>query len=348
MRFGLTADVHSHPWTQFATRNAEGRNTRLLDCLSVFGQARQLAEQKLIDKFFVLGDLFHARTKIDIDVMVATWQAVLSLAEVCEVIMLVGNHDCIGRNASVHSLEPFKQIVTVVDTPRSFDFDGYLVHAHPWCDDTENLKKWLAELPPSHLVLLHQGIREAQVGPYGMTGHGSLSIADLPLDRVQYVFAGDFHKRQRFGPDGRVHYIGSPCQLTFGEAGEEKAISILDTETRVIETVPTNSPRFFKCSSPKQYREMCKDGTVRKGIDFVKIECSEEDLDKATAIAESQHTVVVEQVHSERAALARATAAVTDSDVVLIDEYVRMRAPESLHERFAALGRELLTESCDE
>lgn len=352
VRFLFTADVHCNAWAQFSTRLPNGRNSRLEDCLEVFRLAAQVAkisaeEGKPVDRFFVLGDLFDSRTKIDVDVYYATWQAVKSLTEVVDVTLLLGNHDSYAKSGESHSLEPFKSICHVIDEYQVWDEtdfknETFRIAAHPWVDDVQKLKDKLATLSECGLLLIHQGMQEAAIGPYAATGHGKLSVKDLPLDKVKYVFAGDYHKRQFFGPGSRVHYIGSPYQLNFGEAGEEKALTLLDTDTLTIKSIPTTSPRFFKCNSAADYSKRCEAGEIRPGRDFVKIECSEDESTTAQKIADTSHTVTVQVVGTGREALARSDRAVVDSDVLLIQRYAHLRASSYMADRVIAAGFDFL------
>lgn len=345
MKYLFTADVHCHAWTQFATRLPNGRNSRLEDCLSVFRQAAEICQAEKIDRFFILGDLFHSRTKIDVDVYYATWIAVSELAKVVPITILRGNHDCATKHDESNSIEQFKSICEVVDVPIGRDEpDGTSYYAIPWTDDPWKLRQLIqpVRMRQYDLLLLHQGIQEAAVGPYGMTGHGSISVSDLPLDNVNYVFAGDYHKRQFFGPGSRVHYIGSPCQLNFGEAGEEKAMTLWDNG--VIRSIPTDAPRFFRCASLAEMEQRLASGEIRDGIDFVRIECSEKESAELTDRFSDCPTVQVEIQSEAREALLRVSSEVVASDSALLRAYVSQRSVygDEFNERLVSLGLELL------
>jgi DNA repair exonuclease SbcCD nuclease subunit len=53
--------------------------------------------------------------------------------------------------------------------------------------------------------------------------------SDLFMEYEQ-VFLGHFHSEQKV--NAKVEYIGSPLQLSFGEAFEDKHVIILDPKTR--------------------------------------------------------------------------------------------------------------------
>lgn len=340
MNYLFTADIHAHNFKQFSTRLDGGSNSRLRDCLSVFAQVERICSEQKIDRFFVLGDLFHARTALDVDVLVSTFQAVKKLSAVVPITILKGNHDSYAKFGSVHSLEPFKEICTVVDAPMLTRENGFTVLACPWMENTEQLLQSIQT--PCDLLLLHQAIQEAAIGPYSMTGHGAISVKDLPLDKVSLVFAGDYHKRQ-FLSDNRVHYIGSPCQLNFGERDEQKALTLLNTESMQITSIPTDAPRFFVCDSVAEYEKKTELGVIRKDIDFVRIECSHTEAAAALVLAASSPTVQCSEIAESKEALTRSDRSILHSDVVLMEEYVKHRAPEYLNvQRLNALGYELL------
>jgi DNA repair exonuclease SbcCD nuclease subunit len=339
------SDLHCHNHSQFSTILANGRNSRLQDCLNIILQAQQVAADLHCDghkvSVFMLGDLFHSRTKLDIDVYSGAWGYVNSLAYLFPMYLLKGNHDCYSKCGDVHSLEAFAEVCDVIDEPRRIVAGDCTLNAFPYTDDVAKLVQDIQAAEPADMLLLHQALREGAVGPYGATGHGELSVKDLPLDRYKYVFAGDYHKRQWVVPN-KVHYIGSPLQLTFGEAGEFKAFTLVDTETWQVEDIPTQAPRFFVFNSVQEYETAKAAGTVRPAIDFIRVLYDEDNRKSAEQVKTECDRVQLVEESQQKAVLQRVGNEVASNDLLLLEAYVEQKAPALDMERLIAVGLEEL------
>lgn len=340
------SDLHCHNWPQFSTRLANGLNSRFQDCLNILDQAATIVQQYHVQHVFFLGDLFESRTKIDIDVWNKTWQAMKRLTEVTpqRVWLLKGNHDCHDKIGSVHSLEHFRPLCEVIAKPWvCLPIANAHIAAFPYTDDVATLKQQLAELTSVDLVLLHQSIREGTIGPYSRTIAAELSLSDLPMDRTRYVFAGDYHKRQFFGPDNRVHYIGSPLQLKSDEAGEEKGFTLVDPATWQLYTVPSVAPRFCLFETPRAAEIAIDEQQVDTERDFVRVRYESSDAAAAERLKDSFPSIQLDRQRPQRQPLARTTAAVTTDDRALVTEYVQQRNTNYDQQRLIDVGMQLLT-----
>lgn len=346
MKFLFFGDLHLHNFTQFGTRLPSGRNSRLQDQLNVVQQVKQTVIDRAVDVVIFLGDWFHSRTKIDVDVFSAGFSAMRDLASTgSQIYMLVGNHDLYARVGAVNSLEAFKSIATVVDNPvvRQIRQHGETVKfaLFPYTANTEVLIKQFDALPEMDFVGIHQAVREGAVGPYGATGHGEISTKDMPLDRVRYVLSADYHKRQ-FLANGKFHYIGSPLQLNFGESGEEKAFSLIDTNTWEIETIPTKAPRFYTFATPDEFVKAVASQEVRPDIDFIRCYYKDEkDIAEDIRLAETR--VLFEQERKEIQALQRIDPETACDDRALLEAYLMQKDLGGLNpDKLMQLGLELL------
>ncbi len=341
------SDLHCHAWSQYSTRLPNGLNSRLQDCLNIIHQAKKIVEEQLVNYVFFVGDLFHSRTKIDIDVYYATFRAMRDLASIgVPIYILKGNHDCHNRVGDVHSLEAFKTIAAVVDRPmirtlQSGD-EKVSVAMFPYTSDVPRLIEQFEGLPAMDLVLFHQGVREAVVGPYGMTVHSELALSNLPLNRVRYCIAGDYHKRQ-FLADGKFHYCGSPLQLTFGEAGEEKAFSLIDTSDWKIQTIPTSAPRFYSFDSATRLAEVINTpDSPNLDVDFIRVFYKNENEINET-IRALEGRIVFEHMPEEQTVLTRIDPAIVGDDRALLEAWLHQKVGDSQDAgNLIELGMELL------
>lgn len=326
MKFLFTADVHAHNFSQFATRNEKGINTRLSDVLNVLSQFADVCRSQQVDAAFILGDLFHSRTKLDIDVLAMIHESICAIANSCSALfILVGNHDQHTLVGNVHSLVPFNSIqnVVVIDKPSVFPIGNTKFAAHPYTKDISALMQWMVETVPVDMMLLHQGLREAMLGFGDKTGIGDLSTERIPISMIsRYVFLGDYHKRQ-FLCDGKVHYVGSPRQQDFGEAGEEKAFSLIDTTDWVVKSIPTGAPRFFKFDSGDLLAEAIKKKRVDPYRDYIKVL----DDNIPASLKNLERIQVIPLVESQEA-IKRVDEEVVGNDFLLLREYVRQRGDD--------------------
>jgi len=183
---------------------------------------------------------------------------------------------------------------------------------------------------------LHQTISEAVAGPVDTHLTDGISIADIPTDRIGMVISGHIHKRQNLLL-GRVHIPGSPLQLTFGEAGEDKAFSLIDTTTWTVETIPTNAPRFFKFDYPDM--DLSGVNTMR---DFVRVTYDREHADAIQRLTEQYPRIdFVENAKDET--IFRTTEKAADDDQQLLREYLRHASLDGMDEEMLLeTGLELL------
>lgn len=340
MKFLFFSDLHCHNYSQFATKLPNGRNSRFQDCLNIVEQARQICIDRQVDACFFLGDVFHCRTSLDVDVHTATWLAFKALSEWTDLYMLVGNHDQYTKVGEVHSMETFKMFATVIDQPMGFELPEGAIRAFPHTSDVEGLKNALTYVEPVDLILLHQGLSEAAVGQYDMHVKTELSIKDLPMPKCRYVLAGDFHKRQFFGEGNRVHYIGSPLQLNFGECGDVKAFSFIDTDNWLIETIETNAPKFYRFDSVEVFESQVSQFDVKSN--YVRLCVKHSDEERGLAWKKEYPNIQLDIIKDEKVALRRVSEEVVGDDKKLVEAYISQRETDLDKEALTAEGLELL------
>ena len=336
----LFSDIHFHNWSQFSTILPSGRNSRLQDTVNVVNDIYNHVVDKGITDVVFLGDLFHSRTKIDIDVYDAAWKAMQQLAQGANLYLLMGNHDSHNRNADVHSLEPFKEFAEVIDEPCRHTIGGYDIEAIPWMADKADFCKAADEAESADILIMHQDVKGGLLSS-GIRSNGDLGTEDIQTEKYTKVFMGDYHKPQYLPPN--MYYVGSPLQHNFGERGEEKSFVVCEGSDVSHSRVPTNAPKFWSFESPKEFAEA--EG-VDSDRDFIKIAYSGESLQEMANLVE-QHSRIcaVPQTNKEDRA-SRLDEPYSEDDLGLIDQWVRLQNKDSEDvDRLASLkslGVELL------
>ena len=256
MKIVFTADVQAYPRSAVATYDG-WLNSRLKSVSDVLLFAADRAAGGVL---VINGDLFHNRETLGIDVINVVISAIRACADRCsEVVISAGNHDQYKRDGSVSSLvmlDYMKGVSVVPSEGASLTFGrgSRAIHILPHTVDHEKVRQFVKSVDGGTLVL-HQGVAGALIGNAVSTS--SLKLSDLEAERFDHVILGDYHKPQKMAKN--VWYIGSPVQHDWGEAGDEKRILVLDTETNALTSVPTNCPEFRKATADEWLNHVDRD-----------------------------------------------------------------------------------------
>ena len=235
----IFSDLHLHNHAAFA-EHVDGLNSRLLNGRDAFMQVAQTLHAAGGTTVLFLGDWHDSRRKIPVEVLDIGATALEEARDRygTEVIAVVGNHDLSldERSCSLHGL-PFTDII---DKPQVVTIEGRKVNVVPWTDSPDVVKA--ASKKRCDFMVGHFGIAGSRVGPSDFEIPGKIGLGDLPSDVP--VFLGHYHKPQQI-PDTKIRYVGSPLQLTWGEANEAKRFLILQGSK--IKSVKTKGlPRFMR------------------------------------------------------------------------------------------------------
>src|SRR5690349_9573673 len=123
--YGISSDQHCHDWSQFATVDADGVNSRLRIILDELERSAAAVLASGGDTLYLAGDLFHVRGKIDPEVLNPTIECFKRIcATGVKVYAITGNHDLKGKNSTklgnaMQSLDELDGF-TAVTEPTSF------------------------------------------------------------------------------------------------------------------------------------------------------------------------------------------------------------------------------------
>lgn len=245
MKVLIFSDIHIHCHKKSVDR--------LNDCIKVLDWVFETANSNNIENIIFLGDLFHERQKID----VLTYQKTFEIFEKhlinkkYKVYILLGNHDLWhNQKWDISSVNPLKNIsgITVINQPEVLNLSdeylfGFLPYTHDPIKDLQLVEeKWKNKIknnnmkPPKVL-----GGHIAVDGAVWNTKHQTTSDVSIEHDgdmvkvgpsifkKWDRIFLGHYHGEQKLSET--VEYIGSPLQLNFGEAFQDKHILIYDLET---------------------------------------------------------------------------------------------------------------------
>ncbi|GAI86653.1 unnamed protein product [marine sediment metagenome] len=139
-KFVVWSDLHSHNYARYSTP-INGVNSRLVDGLNVIHEVKDFCVENTVKNAFFLGDLFHARFKIDVEVFNAVYSALAKFQD--EGIMLwllAGNHDFAILRRKISSIGTFEDIAEVILKPRHEIIDGVHFCFLPYCENVKQFK----------------------------------------------------------------------------------------------------------------------------------------------------------------------------------------------------------------
>lgn len=245
----LFTDIHVHTHKQ--------SSERLNDCLKVLDWVLRTAVEQKVNHVLFLGDLFHDKQKID----VFTYQKTFEIFEKhmgdnppFKVYLVLGNHDLWHLSKwDISSVIPFGSIngITVIDRPCTLNLDGSQVSFLPYTntpiDDIKNLLKSNNNILCAHLAIdgAVLNVRAGTKAEVSVEHDDDLiKVGPEILKGWNNVFLGHYHSYQQI--DKHIEYIGSPLQLSFGEAFTHKHVLIFDLETKEKQYIRnTFSPQHF-------------------------------------------------------------------------------------------------------
>src|SRR3989304_9462231 len=247
----IFGDLHIH---------AHKKNvSRIDDCLQVLDWVYDIALSNNIKHILFLGDLFHDRQKIDVLVYQKTFETFAKYSKKdVHTYLLIGNHDMYYADRwNINSTAPLFIIpnVDVISAPTTIHIGGEnRIHALDFLPYTSNPIRDLEKLSGGEkreFLGAHMSVDGAKLNSYGseadvIVEHDGdmVKVTKDVFSQWEHVFLGHYHRPQRLAKN--IEYVGSPLQLNFGEANQEKHICIFDLDTKERQYVKnTFSPKHL-------------------------------------------------------------------------------------------------------
>lgn len=230
-----------------------GLSSRIHDCVKIIDWVFETSHQYDCPFIFFLGDLFHQRNKIDVMsyemVFRSFYENIQKYHHIERIYLVVGNHDMYYKNKwTVNSIKPFYVMprVKVIDDIFQETLRGVDICFLPY---SESASRTLLHLPKGDLLLSHLAVQGAKLNKHTVsdriveTDSGMDLVSSENFSSWSKVLLGHYHLAQRLG---NVEYVGSPLELNFGEAGDEKHIILLDLNNLSCEYIVNDfSPRHL-------------------------------------------------------------------------------------------------------
>lgn len=356
MKILIFSDLHIHPHKK--------SSERLKDCLNALDWVFSVAEERGVRNLVFLGDLFHDRQKID----VLAYQRAFEILErrmssgLFSLDLLLGNHDLWHyERLDVSSVNPLRSIdgVRVIDSPSVIEIKdgsdcfcmGFLPYTHSPVEDLAVLNEsWRTSDKNKGRKVL--GGHIAVDGAVWNVRHNTLSdvVVEHEGDMVRVepnifegwdrVFLGHYHAAQKMSE--KVEYIGSPLQLSFGEADQKKHILIYDTEEDSCEYVENEfSPKHLIINESQAEDPGLKGNFVR--LEVENLAGSEINEIRKNLINElGVSTLEIKQKTKNEAHVVEDAKAIFSNEDEMIERYVQQVSPEGLdRETLIKIGSEI-------
>jgi DNA repair exonuclease SbcCD nuclease subunit len=207
-------------------------------------------EKHGIDTIIQTGDLFDHRTQLSLKSYHKIKSEIFDKLRDKNIQFhtLVGNHDMQLRetleyNTSEIMLREYSNI-HVYSKQTELEFDGLKVDIVPWIctENMQDVREFMTRPNLGEICVGHFEIAGALM-QRGIPGHGGLSTDTF--DRYTTVYSGHYHTRSTLDRN-RINYVGTLIEMNWGDSGDQRGFTVLDTETLETEYIPNNDTMFIK------------------------------------------------------------------------------------------------------
>lgn len=211
-----------------------------------------------ISRIELLGDLFHTHAVLRLEVVQFWTWAFEALDEVCETVVLVGNHDLSGdyhsNNSalSVFSLMGWKGL-TIVEEPKLIGAIGYVPYIHN-VDEFIRVATGLYNIG-ARVLVCHQTFTGSKFES-GIYAPDGIDASLLPA--FTHIISGHIHSEQIFG---NVIYPGTARWDSVTDANRRKGIWLYEHNSADGRIESSTFISTEKVCSPIQSFEWREDGT---------------------------------------------------------------------------------------
>jgi calcineurin-like phosphoesterase family protein len=194
-----------------------------------------------------LGDLFDNRNVIPINLLNYGMDVVEEISKIAPFHIIVGNHDCWSKSSDeINTIRPFKWIpnVFIYDKTEQLEFNGIKLCLMPYIEKRLDQINLINSNKDCDYLFCHSDLNGCRMHLTSV-GHRNNDKIDVDdFKSFKRVFSGHIHIRQI---NTNFEFIGSNFQMDRNDYGDQKGITILDTETGETEFIPNLvSPEFKK------------------------------------------------------------------------------------------------------
>jgi len=193
-----------------------------------------------------LGDLFDNRNVIPINLLNYGMDVVEEISKIAPLHIIVGNHDCWSKSSDeINTIRPFKWIpnVHIYDKTSQIEFNGIKLCLMPYIEKRLEQINLINANKDCDYLFCHSDLNGCRMH---LTSVGHRNVDKIDVDdfkSFKRVFSGHIHIRQI---NTNFEFIGSNFQMDRNDYGDQKGITILDTDTGESEFIPNLISPVFK------------------------------------------------------------------------------------------------------
>jgi len=190
-----------------------------------------------IRRILHLGDLVDRRKYINYQTLANLRKQYIepSIARDIQQDIIVGNHDCTYRNTNeINAIRELfgKYPIKIHIDPTEINIDNLKILLLPWiCDGNREATARLVETTDASIVMGHLELLGFEVYRGLVATEG---VDTKAFQRFKMVLSGHYHYKSS---SGNIHYLGSPYDIIWSDAGDPRGFHIFDTETLELEFI---------------------------------------------------------------------------------------------------------------
>lgn len=198
------------------------------------------------DMILHLGDLFDNRNVIPINLLNYGMDVVEEISKIAPLHIIIGNHDCWSKSSDeINTVRPFKWIpnVYIYDKTTQIEFSGLKLCLMPFIEKRLEQIKLINENKDSDYLFCHSDLNGCRMHLTSVSHRNSDKIDIEDFTSFKRVFSGHIHIRQ---VNKNFEFVGSNFQMDRNDYGDQKGITVLDTETGETEFIANMVSPVFK------------------------------------------------------------------------------------------------------
>ena len=232
MKFIFTADWHFSAYLNDRIIKESNLPERLHSLTKTINNIIKYCRDNKIQNLVVGGDVLHNKNVIYSSSLSILIDLLKNNSDI-NFILCDGNHDMSERTidgiSGLKSLDSIGNVHVIHEVEK---IENILFI--PW----KYVTKEIMFKENSDYLLSHFGLDEGQLNS-GISIRSDISMKNL--SNFKFVLLGHYHKNQFLeNQNTKLYYVGSPIQLDWGEKNEEKRFLNIDTETNIIESIPSS------------------------------------------------------------------------------------------------------------
>jgi len=242
MRIITFSDTHFRKYVRVESSTVDWLSLQLESLDKVF----QYCEEVEPDLIIFNGDLFDAKSTIDVSVFSQVLEKFYEFPLTSRLIINTGNHDIatVQGDSVLKAFEPICKRVIGLGEVNEITWEDWNICIVPY--SCFNLAEERRKREKYNILFLHEEIQELALSASNYKLSSSVEMS--ALEDWDYVFDGHIHKPQEVCRElVDVYAIGSLVQQNFSEEKEEKRLLDIEIEGDEcnIRSVPIDGPKFY-------------------------------------------------------------------------------------------------------